>query len=138
MPEPRLSRGLVIKLERLLDMLYKPGELAAELGVSTETVMRSYVPSGAPVIIDGDGKTWINGLHFATWARECLATNRMGKVKRTMEAGQAYCLRCKQVIDIDGLRHNRRFDQRGVTQITGRCPACGTRVNRFVRAGAAI
>jgi len=39
---PQLKHQHIIKLSRLLNMLYKPSEIAEEIGVSVDTVYRSY------------------------------------------------------------------------------------------------
>lgn len=132
MPVPKMSRGIVLKLERLLDMLYKPREIAEELGVSTETIYRSYIPAGAPVMVDGQGMKWINGKKFALWAQECLATNRRGKPVRSLSEGQGFCLRCNQVVEMVDPRRKPHSQKVGVVQVSGKCPFCGAKVNRFV------
>lgn len=136
MPEPRISRGIVIKLDRLLDMMYKPSEIAGELGVSTETVVRSYVPAGAPVTADPQGQNWINGKKFAAWARECLATNRRGKRKAVLSNNQGYCLRCNLVVDMTDPRRRPHSRKQGIIQVSGKCPNCSGKVNRFIRESA--
>ena len=135
MPVPKMPRGIVLRLGRLLDMMYKPGELAKELNVSTETVVRSYLPAGAPVMVDAQGKTWVNGKKFALWARECLATDRRGRAARTMSEQQGFCLRCNQVIEMINPRRQQHSQRQGVLQVYGKCPLCGAKVNRFVREG---
>lgn len=133
MPEPKMSRGMILRLGRLLDMMYKPSELASELSVSTETVVRTYLPAGAPVTVDPQGKTWINGIKFALWARECLATNRRGRLVRTLSEEQGWCLRCNQVVEITNPRRRSTGQRQGVGIVSGRCPLCNAKVNRFVR-----
>ncbi len=132
MPAPRLSRGKVIKLDRLLNMLYKPGEIAEELGVSVETVYRSYIPAGAPVIREA-GIIWINGEAFRKWAADTIATTRRGKIKREMTAGQGYCVHCNQVVDMMEIRIRPHSKRTTVVQVSGRCPTCGGKVNRLAR-----
>lgn len=133
MPVPKMSRGIILKLDRLLNMLYRPKEIASEIGVSVETVYRCYLPAGAPVTIDGQGVKWINGKKFAAWARDCLATNRRGKLARTLAETQGFCMRCNQVVEMIDSRRRPHSQKQGVVQVSGRCSLCGTKVNRFVR-----
>jgi len=50
MRQPLLKHCHIIKLGRLLNMLYKPSEIAEEIGVAQDTVYRSYLPAGAPLL----------------------------------------------------------------------------------------
>jgi hypothetical protein len=134
-PEPLLTRGKVIKLDRLLDMLYTPAEIASELGVVPRTILRGYIPAGAPVVINENGRKMISGKAFAAWAREYLGTNRRGERKNTMGKGMGYCLRCKKVVVMQHIRTRPHGAKAGVIQISGTCPDCGARVNRFARGG---
>lgn len=128
MREPRLTLAMLTRLERLLDMLYKPGEIADELDISVETFMRSFVPAGAPLVRDQHGKVWINGRTFAAWAREYLAS-RKGHPRGKMLPGQGYCMRCKAVVEIQKLKRVPHY--RNVDQISGLCPQCNGRIYRF-------
>ena len=135
MPAPKLNRGKMIKAEQLFDMLYKPSELAEELGVSTETLYRSYIPAGAPITRQG-GNIWINGQAFYKWAAQSVATTRRGKIKRELAPGEGYCLRCNQVVAMENLSrrpHSRRLN---IVQVSGICPVCGAKVNRLVKESA--
>ena len=126
---PRLSRQRVIRLERLLHMRYKPAEIADELGVTVDTVYRSYLPAGAPVEVDGAGKVWIVGDLFAQWARKTIAQKHC-KPRGLMADGEGYCLRCNQVVVMEKARV-KGVNERGVGLISGKCPGCGGKVNRF-------
>lgn len=110
-------------------MLYKPGEIAEELGITVETVLRAFIPAGAPVVIDSEKHTWINGKDFARWAKAYLA-QKHNRPRNKMLPGQAYCLRCNQVVEMQDPK--RRHHHRDVDQISGRCPVCKGKINRFV------
>lgn len=133
MPAPRLNRSKAAALERLLNMLYKPAELAEELGVSHDTVYRSYIPAGAPVVLDAGGKVWINGRQFAQWAREYLTTTRRGKSKPPMPAGHAYCVRCNRVVMVQSPKTRPHSRRANVVQLSGSCPECGGKIHRFIK-----
>ncbi|HML40392.1 MAG TPA: hypothetical protein PKD23_06900 [Bellilinea sp.] len=130
MPALRLTRGQVVALSRLLDMMYKPTELAEEIGV-TEKTIRRYIPEGMPYT-RVKTRLWINGLAFRTWALEALATNRRGKIKRVLQSDEAYCCRCKAVVKMADTRMTES-NRPGVAQVTGKCSLCGGRVNRLAR-----
>jgi len=131
--KPRISRATARRLLKLLHMKYKPTEIAEEMGVSADTIYRSYLPAGAPSERDVKGNVWIIGDLFARWAMECAVTNGRKPAKRKLAAGQVYCLKCNQVVEIQNPRKGQQ-NKRGVINLSGRCPVCDTRVNRFVRA----
>ena len=129
MSEVRLKRAQVYKVKFLLDMMYKPSEIAEELGVSVDTIYRSYLPAGAPNQIDGKGRVWIFGPAFAAWAQEYLL-KKSPKAKAAMTEAEAWCVKCNQVITIVNPR--KRDVKKRVARQTGHCPICGKVVNRFV------
>ncbi len=129
---PRLNSDKLFRLSRLLDMQYKPGEIASELGISVDTFTRSYIPAGAPVTVDLKGKIWVNGLAFATWARDYLAS-RKNKARGKMLPGEAFCFRCRKVIEIQKLK--RKPANRYSCLVSGSCPVCGGKVARFDKGG---
>lgn len=73
MRQPHLKHQHIVKLGRLLNMLYKPAELAEEIGVTQDTIYRSYLPAGLPHTRDDQGNVWIHGPAFVSWARETIS-----------------------------------------------------------------
>lgn len=133
---PELTKAKVHKLQKLLNMRYRPSEIADELGVTVKTVYRSYLPSGAPCIKEKEGgkeHIWIVGDVFAKWARE-YATTRKRAPKPSIPDGSAYCVRCNQVIIPLDIKIGRP-NSRGVANMNGKCPICHGRVNRFLKSG---
>ncbi len=125
----RFMRVHLIRLPRLMNMMYKPSEIAEEIGVTTETVYRSYLPGGCPFTRDKEGNIWINGLAFAAWVRSV-----HGKRKTVgLADGEAFCLVCHKAVPLEHPR--RRFSGRYVEIYQGKCPECGTRINRAFAAG---
>jgi hypothetical protein len=127
----RFLRVHLIKLARLLDMMYRPAEIAEELGVTSDTVYRSYLPGGCPFERDKIGDIWIHGVSFAAWVRA--VHERKGGTP--LAEGQAWCLRCRRPVALvkPKLRHTSRY-----TKIyQGRCETCGAKVNRAYAASAA-
>jgi hypothetical protein len=120
----RFRRSQIIRLGRLLCMLYRPAEIASEIGCHVDTVYRSYIPAGCPHARDGTGHIWINGRDFAEWARELTSKSR-----RPLDDGEAFCLKCNAPVEMAG---NLRVSKtnRHLELITGVCPVCGTTVNR--------
>ena len=78
-PRPRISRPQVIRLGRLLNMYYKPSEIAEEIGISPDTVYRTYIPAGCPHEVDESGRIWIIGTTFRDWALLILAGRKNRK-----------------------------------------------------------
>lgn len=126
----RLRRSQVFKVKFLLDMLYKPVEIAEELGVSVDTVYRSYLPAGAPNQVDKAGRVWIYGPAFASWAEAYLIEKRSRKPIVMMAKNEGWCLKCNRPVAIAD-PHMRDMKKR-VQRLTGHCPTCGKVVNRFV------
>ncbi len=128
MPRPQLNRSQIGRLKRLLDMQYKVAELAQELRVSSDAIYRSYIPAGAPVTLDDKDRVWINGQAFREWVHQNLPSRRSGKT--SMREDMAYCLRCNSTVQIKGAKIEPY--KRGVRQMSGTCPNCKGKVNRFI------
>lgn len=126
MRQPLLKHCHIVKLGRLLDMLYKPSEIAEEIGVITDTVCRSYLPAGAPHTRDAQGNIWIHGPAFAAWARETIAKK---KSKRAgLPDGHAWCLKCNQAVQL--INPKIKPVNRYLELLQAPCPLCGKTVNR--------
>jgi hypothetical protein len=129
----KIERGNVMRLQRLMHMKYKPSELAEEMGISADTIRRSYIPAGAPCEIDAQGNIWIIGDVFAKWVVDHAKTHQRKKPKMKMETGQAYCVGCNQIVTLINPKVEKP-NARGVANLTGRCPVCKRKVNRFCKA----
>lgn len=90
----KLSRALMRRSIRLLDMEYKPAEIAAELAASKEQILRM-VSAGAPARKDAKGHYWIHGSKFAEWL-ETAAPKKTGD-KTEFADNESYCFRCHSV-----------------------------------------
>jgi hypothetical protein len=127
MRKPLFQHTHIIKLGRMLDMQYRPSEIADEIGVCTDTICRSYLPAGLPCTRDEKGNVWIHGLTFAAWAKETIAKKAS---KRTgLAADQGWCLRCGCPVQMIAptVRDNNYYTE----LLQSRCPNCGTPVNRL-------
>lgn len=126
--KPKFRHAQVVKLARLLDMLYKPAEIAEEIDVTPDTVYRSYLPAGCPHQRDRKNNIWIPGLAFADWARATLA-NRKAK-RQPLPEGQAWCLRCNKAVPLVNPKAKRA--NRYIQLLQAKCPHCGTTINRAI------
>ena len=126
MRSPTLKHQHIIKLSRLLDMMYKPSEIAEEIGVTQDTVYRSYLPAGLPHVRDNNGLVWIHGPAFVGWARETISKKR-SKAKGLGE-NQAWCMRCNRPVEMT--RPKKVYENRYIKVMQSRCPHCKTKVNR--------
>lgn len=129
---PHLSRGAVIRVGRLMDMKYRPSEIAKELSVSSRTIKRAWLPAGAPFERDRKGNIWINGAALVAWVRTCLASKH-NKPRRIMADNQAYCLKCNQVVTIQNpqSRGGTSFRGQNMIMLYGKCPTCGKTIYRL-------
>ncbi len=126
MRTPQLKHQHIVKLGRLLNMLYKPSEIAEEIGVATDTIYRSYLPAGLPYIYDGEGNIWIHGPAFVSWARETISKKKSERAG--LPDGQAWCMKCNQAVQL--IDPKIKVINRYLELMQARCPHCGGRVNR--------
>jgi hypothetical protein len=126
MRQPLLKHCHIIKLGRILNMMYRPSEIAEEIGVITDTISRSYLPAGLPHERDDQGNVWIHGPAFVAWAKETIARK---KSKRAgLPEGYAWCMSCKHPVRM--IDPKVRSSNRYLEIMQSACPACGTTVNR--------
>jgi hypothetical protein len=110
------------RLKRLLNMMYKPRELAEEVGFSLQQVYRVYVPGGCPVERDNRNHIWINGEQFRDWYK-------VNYQKRSMKGSEAFCLTCKKAVE---MQNKERREKDGLDYYVCDCPVCGRRLARIV------
>jgi len=126
MRTPLLKHQHIIKLNRLLNILYKPSEIAFELGVSLDTIYRSYLPAGLPHTRDKRGRIWIHGHSFVAWARETITKK---KSRRTgLLDDQVWCMKCNRPVVL--INPKIKSINRYLELLQAICPACGKTVNR--------
>ena len=123
MRRPRVTKAVRSRLGRLLEMQYRPRELAEELGVHPDTVRRGWLRAGAPHMRDEDGAVWLVGTEVAAWLEAIAA-----RPKVVLGPGEAYCLHCQAgVAMVDGEREATG----AAVLVRGRCGRCGGLVARF-------
>lgn len=123
-----IQREQQIKLSRLMNMRYRPAELAEELGVNVDTVYRSWIPAGAPCVRDNTRSYWIVGTEFAQWAQQEYERNQANKTG--LAENEAWCMHCcrpAQIIDLSIRRINRHLAMK-----QGLCAFCGGKVNKAI------
>ena len=97
----RLSGVQRMRLGGLLDMLYKPSELAQEIGFSVRQVYRVYIPLGCPCERVA-GRLWINGNSFSEWYEVTYP-------RQSLKENQAFCLTCKMPVSMLHPKRKSKF-----------------------------
>lgn len=116
-----LCQSSTARLARLLKMEYSPRELAEELGCDVRTIRRA-IEAGCPDRVTDGGRVYVVGTDFQDWYAVQL-------VKHTLGEGEAFCVRCRQVVTIVNPAFVRT---KRAGRLEGMCPLCGGVVNRFV------
>lgn len=124
--KPLLKHQHIVKLTRLLDMLYKPAEIAEEIGVTVDTIYRSYLPAGLPHTRDSKNNIWIHGPAFIAWARETISKKK--SQRQPLPASHAWCMRCNAPVLL--IEPKRKYANRYIEILQAKCPQCGKTVNR--------
>lgn len=117
----KLSRALMRRSIRLLNMEYKPSEIAAELAARKDQIVK-LISAGAPARKDSKGNYWIHGEKFAAWLENAAPKNDKGK--KIFHDNEAYCFSCRAVVIFTEYRRNGRI-------VFGNCSQ-GHKVSRFV------
>jgi hypothetical protein len=118
----RLDGKQRLRLEKLLDMLYKPGELAEEIGFTRRQVYRVYMHFGCPNVRDEQRHIWINGKAFREWYEATYP-------RFTVNDGEGFCLTCKRVVKLE---NSLRAKKGGLVYWIGYCPKCGRKIPRII------
>ncbi|MCD4751632.1 MAG: hypothetical protein K8R40_01035 [Anaerolineaceae bacterium] len=111
------------RLKRLLNMWYKPSELAEEIGMPVNHIYRVYIPLGCSHERDEMRHIWINGQEFRDWYIETYK-----KTKGT--PGQAHCHTCKK--SVHAINTETKQTPKGLVYEVGYCPNCGRRISRII------
>ncbi len=114
-----ITRTLSRRSVRLLDMEYKPSEIAQELECRLAWVMMT-IRNKAPHRKDESGRYWIHGEKFAAWLDE---TKK--KEHRRLKPNECYCLGCKGYTTFTTL-------EKVGTHVIGKCPK-GHKISIFTK-----
>ena len=118
----RLDGKQRLRLEKLLDMLYMPSELAEEIGFNRRQVYRVYMHLGLPVIRDDRKHLWINGKGFREWYESTYP-----RIKLT--EGEGFCLSCKKSVFLENTKKEKRGE---LVYWIGNCQFCGRKIPRII------
>lgn len=118
----RLDGAQRMRLKKLLDMHYKPSEIANIVGFSQRQIYRVYIPLGVPFEKDKTGHLWINGKQFAKWYASKFPKTSLGKK-------QAFCLTCKQAITFSKATTKQSGN---ISYLLCKCPKCGRRIAKII------
>jgi hypothetical protein len=118
------SRALMRRSLRLLDMEYKPSEIASELSTDNRHILR-LVEAGAPARKDDNGRYWIHGRNFALWLENVSPKNdKELKARPVVKDNEAYCVVCRSLVIYKEHRLKGRVSY-------GTCPL-GHKTARFI------
>jgi hypothetical protein len=121
----RLPHVVIVRASGLLPMLYRPAELAEDLGVSIRLV-REWLRRDLPHQRDERGHFWIDGRKVATW----VDTARRSRPTSKLADDEAYCLPCHRPVKLLNPTRTQRGKQ---IVLHGCCPHCGTSVHRGIQ-----
>lgn len=128
---PRISRAMMRRSLRLLDMEYKVSEIAQELKITEKTIYQSWLIAGMPCRRDSTGHLWLHGPAVAKWISLNAPITKYTKDDRhVMEDDEAYCMSCRQPVKME--RVTRREKWRGAVRVHA-VGVCGHKVIRMMR-----
>ena len=108
-------------------MFYKTRELAEDLGIDLQTIIR-WAQNGAPHKRDRKGHIYIHGQLFASW----IESQRKARYRKHVPEDHGYCLSCNELVAMEGITQRRIAN---LILLTGTCPGCGGAVNRGSKNG---
>jgi hypothetical protein len=119
----RLKGYQRMKLSKLLDMHYTPGELADEIGFTQRQVYRVYLKYGCPHVRDKHKHIFINGLEFRKWYEATYP-------RITLAEDEGFCLTCKKAIKIKNpIKKQKEY----LVYLVFYCPVCGRKIPRIMK-----
>jgi len=121
----KLPHAVIVRAPGLLPMLYRPAELAEDLGVADRTV-REWLLKDLPYQRDERGHLWIDGRQAAAWVTRI----RQSRSTLKLAGDEAFCLPCNKPVKLLDPTRTQRGKQ---TVLHGVCPSCGTSIHRGVK-----
>ena len=109
------------RLKRLLDMEYKPSELASELGINTDQIYRVYIQLGCPHEREQNRQILIHGKSFQKWYLEKYQ-------KLALQEDEAFCKTCQKAVKIN---HPVLKKKGGLEYVLSTCPSCGRHLSKI-------
>lgn len=110
------------RLKSLLNMPYRPSEMADEVGFSLNQIYRVYIPLGCPHSRDDRRHIWINGASFSEWYADFYK-------KRDLQENESFCLTCR-----DGVEkiNPDRYRENGLIYEISSCPHCDRKLTKII------
>ena len=118
----RLSGKQKTRLQNLFDMMYRPSELANEIGITKRQFYRVYLPLGLPHEKDHRNHVWINGCVFREWVLDYYQ-----EVK--LKENEIFCLTCKRSVEIV---NPTQYEKSGLIYLICDCPICGRKTSKIL------
>ncbi len=111
------------RLKRLLDMEYKPSELASEILVNLKQIYSVYIPLGCPIEKDKKGYIAINGQKFKEWYIKSYQ-------KAKVSDNETFCKTCKKAVPIiNPIKQKKKY----ITYLISQCPNCERRCAKIIQ-----
>jgi len=124
MKQINLPHNVIVKSPGLLPMLYKPSELAEELGIPART-LSDWLKAGVPHQRDQRNHIWINGQEFVAWVFE---NQRRKKIHNKLKDNEGYCFNCSRTVNVES--KTVAIVKGNLIHISGTCPICKGKVSR--------
>lgn len=118
----RLKGRHKLKLAGLMDLDYKPSELAEELEISSSRIYNVYLKLDCPHYRTDRDRIFINGKQFREWYDQIYKN-------RSLEKDQTFCVSCKKIVKLD---NPTRVDKGRLVLYQSDCPNCGKRTSKIV------
>lgn len=117
----------------LLEMEYKPSELAEEIHVNVKTIYRSYLHGGLPHRRDDHGNIWIVGTKFFAWARAVREKSKSSRqTYHGMRKDQAYCMHCNRVVRYENVYARKPLTGNRIL-VSAKCSVCKGSLARILK-----
>lgn len=110
------------RLNLLLNMKYKPNELAKALDIDVRWFYRVYVPLGCPHERDQWRHIWIVGTEFREWYHATYRNRKLAK-------NEAYCVSCREPVPII---NPEEHEKDCLNYLLSDCPVCGRTVAKIL------
>ena len=127
-----IDRRLLQSSEHLLNVSYKIPKLAEKLGLSPRYIRRMLIGKyNAPHTRDGNGHILVNGQDLRKWIENFFEEEASAKrMKTPLGDNEFYCVKCRARV----LLNDFHFANDGCNNfLKGRCPVCGTKVNKYLK-----
>lgn len=114
----------VLRAARLLDMMYKPSEIAQELKINKRSIYDILIPLGLPHERDEHGHIWLHGITVREWLQK--ATRGP---KHKLSVDEMFCLRC---FTSRSFKEARLVRDGKMVRAQATCPVCRSTMNKGV------